>query len=167
MRNWGLLGLTFGLLSGGLIAMLLMALAQPLPLSPAVSPPAIPPDVSVFVSEQTLSRLASEQMNRPVMIDFDEFGQMRVTIRTPMGRLNPVVEAEIILEMQGSDVVSELRWVRLGYLTIPARWFPPQLTELTALIGQTVETQTPPNFSLVGLTTTPTGLYVDLKWVGQ
>jgi hypothetical protein len=110
--------------------------------------------------------LASQALNRTAQIDFDTNGQMEVTTRSPVGRIEPVVQVGLQLELQGTEVVSQLRWVQLGFLTIPARWLPQAAFETASLIGQTIKNQTPPDFALVGLETTQEGINFQLKWIG-
>jgi hypothetical protein len=165
MNRWGCFGLLLGTLTGLLVVILILLLMRPVTPPPAFQPPAIAPDVTVFISEESLSRLASRMLNRTLLIDFDTNGQMEVTTRSQLGSLEPVMRLGLQLELQGTEVTSQLRWVQLGFLTIPARWLPQSAAETASLIGQTIKNQTPPNFALVGLETTPEGLNFQLKWV--
>jgi hypothetical protein len=168
MKTWG----CFGLILGGLMGLLLI-LAVVLILRITPPPPNTPqsatvaPDVTIFMSERSLSRIASETMARPVVIDFDSDGQMQVTTRTKIGRLEPVVHIGLLVNMQGTEVVSQLRWVRLGFLTIPERWLPRDARQTVTLVGQAIQNQSPPDFILLGLETTADGINFQLKWVGQ
>lgn len=166
MNRWGCFGLLLGTLAGLLVVMLILLLMRPVVPPPVIQPPAIAPDVTVFISEQSLSRLASQTLSRSTLIDFDVNGHMEVTTRTPLGRLEPVVKVGLQVELQGTEVVSQLRWVQLGFMTIPARWLPQSVSDMAAMAGDTIKNQTPPNFALVGLETTPEGVNFQLKWVG-
>jgi hypothetical protein len=166
MNRWGCFGLLLGALTGLLVALLIFLLIRPVAPPPVVQPPAIAPDVTVFISEQSLSRIASQTLNRPTLIDFDVNGQMEVTTRTQLGRLEPVVRVGLQIELQGTEVVSQLRWAQFSFMTIPARWLPQAAAETAALAGQAIKNQTPPDFALVGLETTPEGVNFQLKWVG-
>jgi hypothetical protein len=167
MRGWGYFGFTIGALIGALLVVLFLLAMRP-PAGPTASPPnTISPDVTVFLSEQSLSRMASETLNTPTAIDFDPNGQMRIITRTNLEGLEPVVQTGLLLELQGTELVSRLQWVRLGFLTIPADWLPPEALETTAIIGQTIEDQIPPDFSLVGVSTDQAGVNFQLKWIGQ
>jgi hypothetical protein len=167
MRSWGCFGLALGSLIGLLILVFILLLSRPVTPVPAPPPPIIPADVTLFVSEQTVSRLASQTLQRPTVVDFESNGQMLVTTRTRLGGVEPVMQAGLLLELQGTEVVSELYWARLGFLTIPANWLPPEQVEAAALVGQTINNQIPPDFSLVGLATSADGVTFQLKWVGQ
>jgi hypothetical protein len=166
MNRWGCFGLLLGVLIGLLVAILILVLTRPAAPPVAVQPPAIAPDVTVFISEQSLSRMASQILNRTTVIDFETNGQMEVTTRSPLGRIEPVMQVGLQIELQGTEVVSQLRWVQLSFLTIPARWLPQSASEMASLIGQTIKNQTPPDFALVGLETTQDGINFQLKWVG-
>lgn len=166
-QQWTLIGLGFGLLVGLLMAMLLVLLLT----RPALPPPAsplngFPADATIFISEESLSRIASELIGRPVEIDFEPDGQMFVTTRTSMGPFEPVVQAELLLQMEGTNVASYLRAVKLGFLAIPARWLPDDIQQTTAIIGQSIKAQTPPDFTLIGVNTTSDGLVFLLTWIG-
>jgi hypothetical protein len=168
MKKWGCLGFTAGSVIGLLVAGLIFLLTQSAPPPPiAGAPPGIPPDVTVFLSERSVSRMAAESLKQPAVVDFDANGQMQVVTRVNIGRFEPVVRVGVLLEMQGTEVVSQLDWVKLGFLTIPAAWLPPRAHDTAALAGQTITHQMPPDFRLVGLTTGPDGLSFRLKWVGQ
>ena len=69
--------------------------------------------------------------------------------------------------MEGAELTSRLRWVQLGFLTIPAAWLPQEARETVTMVGQAIQNQTPPDFVLLGITTTPDGIEFKLKWVGQ
>ena len=124
-------------------------------------------DATIFISEYSLSRIASEAINQPAVVDFDPNGQMRLTTRVPVGRFEPTTQVAIQLEMEGPEVVSRLRWVKMSFLTVPATWLPNSALESVAIVGQTIEAQTPPDFTLVGLNTTPNGINFHLKWIGR
>jgi len=166
MRPWGCFGLALGSLIGLLILIFILLLARPA-IPVAAPPPIIPADVTLFVSEQTVSRFASQTLQKPTVVDFEANGQMLVTTRTPLGGVEPVMQAGLLLELQGTEVVSQLYWARLGFLTIPANWLPPEQVEAAALVGRTINNQIPPDFSLVGLTTSADGVTFQLKWIDQ
>lgn len=167
MNRPGCLWATIGAVVGFLILLLALRLIQAATL-PAVEPPAaVAPDITVFLSEQSLSRMASDRLDRPTVLDFDANGQMRVTTRTQFRGLEPVVRLVMIIGMQGSELVSQLHGVEIGFLTIPANWLPEETQTATALIAETIKTQTPPDFMITGLTTSPDGITIQLKWVGE
>jgi len=167
MKRLGWFGFALGTLAG-LLIVLLCAIALRLAPAPVfVETPTITPDITVFISERSLSRLASETLQQPAFIDFDPDGQMTVTTRLDLGRVQPVVNFKLSLGMQGSQVVSELHRVNVGFLSIPAQWLPDALREGSAMIGQIIQSQTPPDFVLVGLITSPEGVTFQLKWVGE
>lgn len=167
MKRWGCIGLTFGTVIGLLLLSILVLITRPVPPPAPVSPPTVPPDATIFVSEQTVSQLATESLGQPVQVDFEPGGQMHISLRAPMRRFQPVVRATILLEMQGADVGSSLLWVQLGFLPIPARWLPQDIAQSVGMIGDTIRAQTPPDFVLLGLTTTASGIEFQLKWVGR
>ena len=168
MRTWGCFGLILGSLVGLLLIMVLVLIFRITPPPPDVpQSTTIAPDITIFMSERSLSRIASETMGRLVVIDFEADGQMQVTTQTRIGRLEPIIHIGLLVDMQGTEVVSQLRWVRLGFLTIPEKWLPRDARETVALVGQAIQNQTPPDFILLGLETTSDGINFQLKWVGQ
>lgn len=167
MKKWGLLGLIAGAVVGLVLLGLLWWFIQPATPAPAVQPPSIPPDATIFISESTLSRLASDSLDAPAAIDFSDSGQVQVSTRTAVLGLEPVVHVNLNLALEGTAVTSRLQSVRLGFLTVPGDWLPQDAHQMAASVGQAIETQTPPEFSLVGLSTTPNGVTVQLKWTGQ
>jgi len=167
MRYLGYFGLILGSLTGLLLVILAAILLRSVPPPARVQPPTISPDITIFLSEQSLSRMASEILERPTVIDFDLNGQMQVTTRMKVGWFEPVIHMGLLLEMQGTDLASELDWFRLGFLTFPSRWLPQTLSEDSSMVGQIIKNQTPPEFILTGLTTTPDGITFQLKWIGQ
>jgi hypothetical protein len=158
-----MLGSLIGLLGAILLALLLRLSAAS---SITVQTPTIAPDVTIFLSERSISRLASEALQRSARVDFDSDGQIQVSTRLKIGWLNPVVHFGVLLEMQGPNAVSQLQWIKIGFVTIPARWLPQTMVESSAIIGQLMQDQTPPDFRLVGLNTSPSGVTFQLKWVG-
>jgi hypothetical protein len=161
------LGLGLGGLVGLLLVFSLLSLIRPVIPPAVVQTNPITPDVTIFVSEQSLSRFASAALKSPVVIDFEPEGQMRVTARTQMAGFEPVVQMGLLLELQGTEVTSRLYWVQLGFLALPASWLPPEVGETAALVGQTINAQMPPEFTLVGLATDSQGITFQLKWVGR
>ncbi|GAB4452368.1 MAG: hypothetical protein Kow0031_34800 [Anaerolineae bacterium] len=167
MNRWGCTGFSLGAVIGLLLLGIVVLITRPLPPPAPLTPPTVPPDATIFVSEQAVSRLASDTLGQPVAVDFEPGGQMQVSLRTVVGRFRPVVRPTILLEMQGADVGSSLLWVRLGFLPIPARWLPQDINQAVGIIGDTIRAQTPPEFVLLGLTTTRDGIEFQLKWVGR
>lgn len=167
MKYLGYFGLILGGLTGLLLVIVAAILLRSVPPPASVQPPPISPDITIFLSEQSLSRMASEILERPTVINFDVNGQMQVTTRTKVGWAEPVINMGLLLEMQGTDLVSELDWLRLGFLTIPARWLPQAVGENSAMVGQIIKNQTPPDYILTGLTTSADGVTFQLKWIGQ
>lgn len=167
MNRWGCIGLTFGAVTGLLLLSILVLITRPAPPPAPASALTVPPDATIFVSEQMVSRLATESLGQPVAVDFEPGGQMHVSLRMPVGRYPALVRATVLLEMQGTDVGSSLLWVRLGFLPIPARWLPQEVSQQVGAIGDTIRAQTPPDFVLLGLTTSADGVEFRLKWVGR
>jgi hypothetical protein len=167
VKRFGVFGLILGSLIGVLATIILALILRPVPPPTTIQPPIISPDVTIFISERSLSRLASETLRRPTIVDFDSNGLMQVTTRVKFGPLEPMIHLGLILEMQGADLVSELSWIKVGFLTTPARWSPQVLREGSQMVGQLIKNQTPPDFVLVGLTTTPEGLIFQLNWIGE
>ena len=78
MKGWGYFGFTLGGLIGLLLLLLLLVTFRP-PAAPAVAPPpnTIAPDVTIFLAEQSVSRLASALLGTPTVVDFEPNGQMQ------------------------------------------------------------------------------------------
>lgn len=167
MNRQGCLWVVAGGVIGFLILLVGLWLIQVATLPVVEPPPAVAPDITVFLSEQSLSRMASDQLGQPATLDFDENGQMRVSTRVPMRGLEPVVRLVMIIGMQGPQIVSQLHGVEIGFLTVPANWLPDKMQTMAALINETIKTQTPPDFTITGLTTTPDGVTIQLKWIGE
>lgn len=161
------IGLIAGTVIGFLMLVVIIWSLRSATLPEMTQPPGVSPDVTVFLSEQSLSRMASDTLEQPVVIDFEANGQLRVSTQTQLRGLEPVVWVMMTLELQGTEIVSQLRWIELGILTIPADWLPANARNATALIGETIKTQTPPDFTITGLTTTSEGVTLQLKWVGR
>ena len=161
----GCLGLILGSLLGLLAAVTFFLLTSASATSPILAQPVTPPtDVSLFLSEQTLSRFASETLLEPVRLDFEPGGQLQVTAPVELGGLKPVVQVGLTLESQGPAVVSQLHWARVGFFRVPAKWLPPAVVELGPQLGQTITQQIPADFSLVSLTTSSDGLTFHLNY---
>jgi hypothetical protein len=78
--------------------------------------------------------------------------------------LKPVVQLGLTLQSQGMTVVSRLHWLKFGFLKIPAGWLPSRLVDMGHLLGETITRQLPPDFTLVGLTTSTDGLTFQLNY---
>lgn len=159
----------FGLILGGLLGLLVAVIITLLIAAQAVSPllaepVTAPAEVSLFLSEQAVSRLAAQALAQPALVDFEPGGQLTVTMPVEIGGLKPVVQLGLTLENQGAAVVSQLHWLKIGFLKIPAGWLPPELVELGDLLGQAINRQIPPNFILVSLTTSADGLTFHLNY---
>lgn len=167
MNRWGCIAGIAGVVIGVLVVVVFAQTAFVTPLPAIVEPPsAASPDVMVFVSEQSLSRMASESLPAPTVVDFEADGQMEVVTRTTVQGLEPVVHAGLLLQMQGFELVSQLRWIRFGSLIVPARWLPPEAVSAAGAISDEIEAQIPPGFTLVGFTTAAEGVTLQLEWVG-
>ena len=168
MRRIGFLGLLVGSLLGLLLALVfLFLLARQAASSVGVQAAAPTSDVALFLSARSLSRLASEEMARPLVLVFKPGGRVEITTRVEIGGLEPVVHLGLLLEMQGTQVVSRLQWLKFGFVALPAAWLPPEVVELGARPGQTISAQMPPDFTLAGLETTPDGIELRLNWIGE
>jgi hypothetical protein len=167
MNRWGCFGLILGCLVGLLTVILFFVWARQV-ASPALVQPATlaDPDVTLFLSERSLSRFASDTLKSPALVDLGSDGQMEITTRIKIGGVNPVVRLGLSLEMRGTEVVSQLHWARLGFLKIPASWLPQRIVEMGALPGEIITQQAPPEFEVAGLNTTPEGIEFQLRWVG-
>ncbi len=166
MKQWGCAGLIAGGIIGLLLLFLLILVTRPVAPPDITHPPTIPPDATIFVSERSLSRIATRSAGQAATIDFNPNGQMQVTTRLKIRGFEPVVTVGLLLEMQGTEVVSRLQWVKMGFLTVPAVLLPGSAHNMAAIVGQTIAAQTPPDFILVGLTTSIDGLTFQLKWAG-
>jgi hypothetical protein len=89
-----------------------------------------------------------------------------VTTRVKLAGLKPVVELGLTLERQGQVVISQLHWLQVGWLKIPATWLPPEIVALGVKPGEAITRQLPPQANLVGMTTNPDGITLQLNWVG-
>ncbi len=168
MMRIGIFGLILGSLLGLLLALILFILLARQAASPTVVQPATrPPDVTLFLSERSLGRLVSEKLARPVGLDFKVGGQVEVITPVEIGGLEPVIHLGLSLEIQGTDLASRLRWLKIGFIKISAAWLPQKLVELGTVPGKTIAQQMPPEFALAGLETTPEGVEVRLNWLGR
>jgi hypothetical protein len=162
----------FGLLLGSMLGALLvlfffLLLARQASTSPKTQPAAAAADTTVFVSERTLNRLASESLRRPLVLDFKLGGYVEVTTQlTEVEGLEPVVHVGLVFERQEATIVSQLRWLRIGFIRIPAAWLPQNIVAAGAIPGEAITQQIPPEFILVGLATTPDGINLQLTWTG-
>jgi len=162
--HFGCFGLILGSLLGLMAAVILLILLTGQAASPTLAQPVLPPaDVTLFFSEQTVSRLVSEAAPEPAVIDFEPSGWVAVTMPVDLGGLKPVVRLGLTLESQGNQLVSQLHWLGLGFLKIPAGWLPQDLVELGSMPGEAISRELPPGFKLVGLTTSADGLTFHLN----
>jgi hypothetical protein len=158
----------FGFILGGLLGLLgaasLLIWLAGQAVTPSLAQPVAPPaDVTLFFSEQTAGRLASAGAPAPVTIDFEPGGRVLLTLPFDLGGLKPEARLGLTLEQQGNRLVSELHWLELGFLKIPAGWLPPSLGGLGSRPGEAISRELPPEFILVGLTTTADGLTFHLN----
>jgi hypothetical protein len=168
MNRWGCFGLILGSLIGLLLAILFFVWARQVALPTFVQPVTLAdPEVTLFLSERSLSRFASDALKSPTLVDLEPGGQMGITTRIRLWRLYPVVRLGLSLRMRGTEVVSQLHWARLGFLKIPASWLPRRIIEIGAMPGEMVTQQVPSEFEVAGLDTTPEGIEFQLKWVGS
>lgn len=168
MKRWGCFGLTLGGMIGLLLVLLFFVWARQLAASSQeIQPVSVDrPDVTLFLSERSLSHFAAEALEIPTVVDLKPGGQIEITTRIQWGWLRPVVRLGLSLGIQGTDVMSQLDWVQMGFLKIPASWLPQSVIRLGAMPGETITRQAPPEFEVVGLATTPAGVEVQLNWVG-
>jgi hypothetical protein len=164
MSRWGCGGLVLGSLLGLLFLSLLIMAVQPAIPPAAILPAATAPDVTLFLSEQSVSRFASQALDQPAVVNFEPDGRVIFTTQVKMGRLEPVVDLGLSFERQGNTVASQIHWLQLGFLKIPARWLPPEIVALGTRPGQQLTQQLPPQFTLVGLTTTTDGISLQFDW---
>jgi len=167
MSRWGCTGLLVGSIIGVLLLMGLIQSIQPAIPAVAVQPAVAAPDLTLFLSEESVSRSASQMLAQPVTVNFESGGQVILTTPVSIAGLEPVVDLGLSLEQQGNQVVSRLHWAQLGWLRLPARWLPPELVELGTLPGQQFSRQIPPQFNLISLTTTADGITLQVDWIGQ
>jgi hypothetical protein len=163
MSRWGCTGLFVGSLLGVLILILLVVMIQPATPSVAVQPAAVAPDLSLFLSERGVSRFAGQALGKPAAINFEPQGQMILTTSVDIAGLEPVANLGLSLERQGNVVVSRLHWLQVGFLRLPARWLPQEVIELGTGPGEQITSKLPPQFTLVGLTTTADGISLQLN----
>lgn len=167
MSRWGCTGLLVGSIIGVLLLIGLIRSIQPAIPTVAVQPAVAAPDLTLFLSEESASRSASQVLGQPVAINFEPGGQVILTTPVSVAGWEPVVDLGLSLEQQGNQVVSRLHWAQLGWLRLPARWLPPELVELGAQPGQQLSRQIPSQFNLLSLTTTADGITFQVDWVGQ
>ncbi len=160
----------FGLVLGSLVGLLLLMLTLLLlarqavsPLIPQTTHPA--PDASLFLSEQSLSRLASKNTGHPTRLDFQPDGQLKVTTQVEVAGFEPVVRLGLSLEMQDGRAVSQLHWAKIGFIKLSADWLPADIVNMGTIPGQIITGQIPPEFILVGLETGPEGIGFQLNGV--
>jgi hypothetical protein len=169
MNRSGCFGLVLGGLVGLLAAMILLVVARQ-SVSPVMvaTPVKLPPaDVNLFLSERSASRFVSTTLNRPALVEFEPGRQMLLTTRAPLAGFEPVIQMGISLQVVGMQIVSQLEWIRVGFIRIPAAWLPQSLITLGDTPGQIITRQAPVGFNIVGLTTTAEGVEFALTWVGS
>jgi hypothetical protein len=92
---------------------------------------------------------------------------MILTTAVNIAGLEPVADVGLSLQRQGNNVTSQLHWLQVGFLSLPARWLPQEIIELGTQAGLQITAQLPPQFRLVGLTTTTDGINLQLDLVGK
>jgi hypothetical protein len=92
---------------------------------------------------------------------------MILTTAIKVAGLEPAADVGLSLQQQGNTVTSQLHWLRLGFLSLPARWLPQDIVELGTQVGPQIAAQLPPQFMLVGLTTTTDGISLQLDLVEE
>lgn len=161
----GCFGLILGSLQGMLVATILLLILGQQAVSPVIAEPVVPlTDATVFLSERSISRLASENLQKPTLVTFQPGGQLEVTTPVEIGGREITARLGLTLEKRGPDVISQLHWARFGFLKIPAGWLPAEVVALGGLVGETISQQIPPELSLTGLVTTADGLTFHLTW---
>lgn len=166
MRRGSCLALLAGIVVGSLLLGLLVWWLRP--VTPAVppQPQVATSDITLFFSERTASRLASQALTEPTVIGFAPDGQLLVTTRVDVGGLKPLVDLGLTLERQGPAITTQLHWLQVGWLRVPAHWLPSNLVALGGVPGQAITRQLPPQATLVGLTTSSDGITLRLNWTG-
>ncbi|MBE7470792.1 MAG: hypothetical protein DPW09_15375 [Anaerolineae bacterium] len=167
MSRWGCIGLLVGSIIGVLLLMGLIRSIQPAIPAVAVQPAVAAPDLTLFLSEESVSRSAAQALAQPAVINFEPGGQVILTTPISIAGWEPVIDLGLSLEQQGNQVVSRLHWAQLGWLRLPARWLPPELVELGTQPGQQLSRQIPPQFNLISLTTAADGITLQVDWVGR
>ena len=167
MSRWGCTGLFVGSLLGVLILILLVVMIQPATPPVAVQPAAVAPDLSLFLSERSASRFASQALGKPATLNFEPQGQVILTTSVNIAGLEPVANLGLSLERQDNVVVSRLHWLQIGFLRLPARWLPQEIVELGTRPGEQIMSKLPPQFILVGFATTADGISLQLDLTGQ
>ncbi|MCL4300869.1 MAG: hypothetical protein KJ077_34350 [Anaerolineae bacterium] len=167
MTRWGCIGLLAGSLLGVLLLILLVFVTRP--VTPVVTdqPAVLSPDLTLFLSERGVSRFVTQALGRPAAVNFEPGGQMILTTAIEIAGLEPVADVGLSLQQQGNIVTSELHWLQVGFLSLPARWLPQEIIEVGTQVGPQITTQLPPQFILVGLTTTTDGINLQLDLAGE
>jgi hypothetical protein len=167
MSRWGCTGLLVGSIIGILLLIGLMHAIQPTTPAVAVQPDTVAPDLTLFLSEQSVSRFASQALVTPAAVNFEPGGQVILSTSVNMAGLEPVIDLGLSLERRGNEVVSQLHWAQMGWLRLPAYWLPPEIVELGLQPGQQLSRQIPAQFNLINLTTTTDGVNLQFDWTGQ
>ncbi len=167
MSRWGCMGLLAGSLLGVLLLIVLVLAIRPATPAVAVQSTAAPADLSLFLSEQSVSRFVSQALGKPAVVNFEPGGQLILTTSVNAAGLEAVANLGLSLDRQGKAVVSQLHWVQFGFLRLPVRWLPSEIADLGTQPGQRITSQLPPQFSLVGLTTTADGINLQFNWTGE
>jgi hypothetical protein len=167
VSRWGCIGLLVGSLLGVLLLLLLVFVTRP--VTPVVTdqPAVVVPDLTLFLSEQSVGHLATKALGRPAAINFEPSGQMILTTSIKIAGLAPVADVGLSLQRQGNIVISQLHWLQVGFLRLPARWLPQVIVELGTQVGPQIAAQLPSQFRLVGLTTTTDGINLQLDLAGE
>jgi hypothetical protein len=165
VKKEGCFGLILGGLLGLLAALLLAVAARYLavpPPSPMIA--AAPADVTLFLSERSLSRLAANALQQPALIESAPGGRLTVTTPFEVGSLKLTAHLGLTLTLDNNQVISRLDWVRVGFITLPAAWLPAEIIRLGATPGEIITQQIPQGFTLAGLTTNTDGINFQFNW---
>jgi hypothetical protein len=161
MSRWGCIGLLGGSLLGLLLLLVLALVIRPTTPVVAVQPAAAP-DLTLFLSERSASRVASQTLGQAVAVNFEPGGRVILTTSVNVAGLEPIADLGLSLERQGNIVVSQLHWLQVGFLRVPATWLPPQAVAWGTRPGEQITAKLPPQFTLVGLSTSADGVTLQL-----
>jgi hypothetical protein len=165
MKKGGCFGLILGTLVGLLAALLLAVTARYLAVPPpAPTMAAAPADVTLFLSERSLSRLAAATLKQPAWVEGAPNGRLEITTPLEVRGLKLTVRLGLTLTLRDGQAISRLDWVKLGFITLPAAWLPAEFTRMGATPGEIITQQIPQGFTLVGLTTAAAGINFQFNW---